>query len=94
MLDKKLENLGVMFGREYDLINGVLTLPGIAAMLLGIGMSVDANVIIFERLKEERMALLEKAAMRFDCKEKIADFMKNNPQTELPTATVSFPRKI
>ena len=39
------------FGIFY-LINGVLTLPGIAAMLLGIGMAVDANVICFERIKE------------------------------------------
>lgn len=39
------------FGIFY-LIDGVLTLPGIAAMLLGIGMAVDANVICFERVKE------------------------------------------
>ena len=39
------------FGIFY-LIDGVLTLPGIAAMLLGIGMAVDANVISFERIKE------------------------------------------
>ena len=36
----------------FYLIHGVLTLPGIAAMLLGIGMAVDANVICFERIKE------------------------------------------
>jgi len=30
-----------------------LTLPGIAGIILGIGMAVDANVIIFERFKEE-----------------------------------------
>ena len=36
----------------FYLIEGVLTLPGIAAILLGIGMAVDANVIIFERIKE------------------------------------------
>lgn len=30
-----------------------LTLPGIAGIVLGIGMAVDANVIIFERIKEE-----------------------------------------
>ena len=30
-----------------------LTLPGIAGIILGIGMAVDANVIIFERVKEE-----------------------------------------
>lgn len=37
----------------FYLIDGVLTLPGIAAMLLGIGMAVDANVISFERIKEQ-----------------------------------------
>ncbi|MCB0116203.1 MAG: MMPL family transporter, partial [Caldilineaceae bacterium] len=30
-----------------------LTLPGIAGFLLSIGMAVDANILIFERLKEE-----------------------------------------
>ena len=30
-----------------------LTLPGIAGIVLSIGMAVDANVVIFERLKEE-----------------------------------------
>lgn len=34
-------------------INAVLTLPGIAGLILSIGMAVDANIIIFERLKEE-----------------------------------------
>lgn len=33
--------------------NVVLTLPGIAALVLSIGMAVDANVIIFSRIKEE-----------------------------------------
>jgi len=33
-----------------------LTLPGIAGIILSIGMSVDANVLIFERIKEERAA--------------------------------------
>jgi preprotein translocase subunit SecD len=33
--------------------NTTLTLPGIAGIILSIGMAVDANVIIFERLKEE-----------------------------------------
>jgi len=34
-------------------LNFTLTLPGIAGMILTIGMAVDANVIIFERIKEE-----------------------------------------
>ena len=33
-----------------------LTLPGIAGIILGIGMAVDANVVIFERVKEETIA--------------------------------------
>ena len=37
----------------FYLINGVLTLPGIAAMLLGIGMAVDSAIICFERVKEQ-----------------------------------------
>ncbi|WAA11561.1 protein translocase subunit SecDF [Fervidibacillus halotolerans] len=37
----------------YDGLNAILTLPGIAALLLGIGMAVDANIITYERIKEE-----------------------------------------
>ena len=37
----------------YQLIGVTLTLPGIAALILSVGMAVDANVIIFERIKEE-----------------------------------------
>ncbi|MDU1844121.1 MAG: protein translocase subunit SecDF [Niallia nealsonii] len=36
-----------------DLMNGVLTLPGIAALILGVGMAVDANIITYERIKDE-----------------------------------------
>lgn len=39
-----------------SLLHTTLTLPGIAGFLLSIGMAVDANVIIFERLKEELKA--------------------------------------
>ena len=35
------------------LVGGVLTLPGIAALVLGIGMAVDSNVITFSRIKYE-----------------------------------------
>lgn len=34
-------------------IGGVLTLPGIAAIMLGVGMAVDANIITYERIREE-----------------------------------------
>ena len=37
----------------FNFISGVLTLPGLAALVLGVGMAVDANVLINERIKEE-----------------------------------------
>ena len=37
----------------FTLINGVLTLPGIAALMLGVGMAVDANILMYERIREE-----------------------------------------
>ena len=47
-----LINVGLIFG----LLSGIgatLTLPGIAGIVLTIGMAVDANVLIFERVREE-----------------------------------------
>lgn len=38
------------------MLNATLTLPGIAGIILSIGMAVDANVLIFERFKEEHRA--------------------------------------
>jgi preprotein translocase subunit SecD len=40
----------------FGLLGVVLTLPGIAGFILSIGMAVDANVLIFERTKEELKA--------------------------------------
>ena len=37
-------------------LHATLTLPGIAGLVLGIGMAVDAHVLIFERIKEELVA--------------------------------------
>lgn len=37
----------------FSLLGGVLTLPGIGGFILSLGTAVDANVLIFERLKEE-----------------------------------------
>ncbi|RSL34406.1 protein translocase subunit SecD [Salibacterium salarium] len=37
----------------FNWMEGVLTLPGIAALILGVGMAVDANIITYERVKEE-----------------------------------------
>lgn len=40
----------------FKLIPVTLTVPGIAGFILSIGMAVDANILIFERFKEERLA--------------------------------------
>jgi preprotein translocase subunit SecD len=40
--------IGVLAG-----FGGTLTLPGIAALILTLGMAVDANVLIYERIREE-----------------------------------------
>lgn len=40
----------------FDVLGVVLTLPGIAGFILSIGMAVDANVLIFERTREELQA--------------------------------------
>ena len=45
-------NVGMIFG-ILSLIGATLTLPGIAGIVLTIGMAVDANVLVFERIREE-----------------------------------------
>ncbi|HLG30875.1 MAG TPA: protein translocase subunit SecD, partial [Candidatus Brocadiales bacterium] len=48
-----LLNIFFIFG-SMALIGATLTLPGIAGLVLTIGMAVDANVLIFERIREEK----------------------------------------
>ena len=45
-------NMGIIFG-ILSMIGGTLTLPGIAGLVLIIGTAVDANVLVFERIREE-----------------------------------------
>jgi preprotein translocase subunit SecD len=45
-------NVGMVFGL-LSAIGATLTLPGIAGIVLTIGMAVDANVLVFERIREE-----------------------------------------
>lgn len=59
-----------------------LTLPGIAGIILGIGMAVDANVIIFERIKEElRKGRSMKAAERAGFKNAMSAIIDSNITT-------------
>lgn len=51
------------------LLNATLTLPGIAGIVLTMGMAVDANVLIFERIKEElreKRSVFQAVEMGFD----------------------------
>ena len=48
-------NVMMIFG-VLSLLQATLTLPGIAGIVLTIGMAVDANVLIFERIREEMAA--------------------------------------
>ncbi len=56
-----IANLGLLFNGIFLLgvmavLHATLTMPGIAGFILSLGMSVDANVLIFERIREEMRA--------------------------------------
>jgi len=56
LADVALVIYGLITLAIYKLIPVTLTLPGIAGFILTIGMAVDSNILIFERLKEELRA--------------------------------------
>lgn len=74
----------------FGLMNGVLTLPGIAALILGVGMAVDANILTFERIKEElRAGKSVIAAFNAGAKNSLTTIIDANITTLL-AATVLF----
>ena len=74
----------------FGLINGVLTLPGIAAIVLGVGMAVDANIITYERIKEElRVGKSIKAAFKTGASNSFSAILDANI-TSLIAAAVLF----
>ena len=48
-----LMNLVVLLG-VMQMMGATLSLPGIAGIILTVGIAVDANILIFERIREER----------------------------------------
>jgi preprotein translocase subunit SecD len=73
------------------LLRTTLTLPGIAGFLLSIGMAVDANIIIFERLKEElRLGKTIKAAFDTSFQRAFAAILDSNVTTIIAAATLFF----
>jgi preprotein translocase subunit SecD len=65
-----------------SVLNSTLTLPGIAGIVLTIGMSVDANVLIFERIKETTKLLAGEGGRKKFVKS-IEDGFKNSLSTIL-----------
>lgn len=64
------------------LINMTITLPAIAGFLLSIGMGVDANVIIYERIKEElRSGKTLRVAVESGFKKAFATILDSNVTT-------------
>lgn len=72
-------------------LNAVLTLPGIAAFVLGIGMAVDANIIMSERLKEEiRTGKSYLSSMRAGSKNSMRAIIDANLTTFIAAAVLYF----
>ncbi|MFY9174584.1 MAG: protein translocase subunit SecD [Peptococcia bacterium] len=73
------------------LINATLTLPGIAGVLLSIGMCVDSNVIIYERLKEElRSGKSLRSAINSGFTRGFATILDSNITTLIAAAVLYF----
>lgn len=65
-----------------SLIGATLTLPGIAGIVLTMGMAVDANVLIFERIREElRLGLSPQASIQHGFKHALSTIIDSNLTT-------------
>lgn len=75
----------------FDWMNGVLTLPGIAALILGVGMAVDANIITYERIREEiKVGKSIKSAFQAGSKGSFTSILDANLTTILTAAVLFF----
>ncbi|WP_251549328.1 protein translocase subunit SecDF [Neobacillus muris] len=75
----------------FDWMNGVLTLPGIAAVILGVGMAVDANIITYERIREElKVGKSLKSAFQAGEKNAFTSILDSNLTTILTAAVLFF----
>ncbi len=90
-----IANIGLIFNvlltlASLSLIGATLTLPGIAGIVLGVGMAVDANVLINERIREElRLGVSPKAAIQIGYEKAFATIVDANVTT-LIVALVLF----
>jgi SecD/SecF fusion protein len=82
-------NLILLFG-AMCMFGFVLTLPGIAGIILTIGMAIDANVLIFERLREEMAAGKSLAAAVSSAYDKAFSAIFDANVTTLITSAILF----
>ena len=82
-------NMALIFG-ALSIIGGTLTLPGIGGIVLTIGMAVDANVLVYERIREElRVAKTPARAIELGYERALSAIIDAN-FTTLITAAVLF----
>lgn len=75
----------------FEWIGGVLTLPGIAAIMLGVGMAVDANIITYERIREElRTGQSVRDAFRAGARSSFSAIIDANITTLLAAAVLFY----
>ncbi|WP_019242728.1 MULTISPECIES: protein translocase subunit SecDF [Bacillus] len=75
----------------FNWMHAVLTLPGIAALILGVGMAVDANIITYERIKDEiRVGRSIKSAYKIGNKHSLGTIIDANITTLLAAAVMFF----
>jgi SecD/SecF fusion protein len=82
-------NMAILFG-AMSLFGFTLTMPGIAGLVLTIGMAVDANVLIFERLREEMEAGKTLSAALDAAYEKAFSAIADSNITTLISAVILF----
>ena len=76
---------------SFNFISGVLTLPGLAALVLGVGMAVDANIIMYERIKDElRIGRTLKQAYSKANKSSFLTIFDSNLTTVIAAAVLFF----
>ena len=84
-----LINIIILFGAMV-MLNFTLTLPGIAGIMLTMGLAVDANVLIYERLREEMAAGKSLAAALTGAYDKAFSAIFDANATTLITAVILF----
>ncbi|KXS44183.1 MULTISPECIES: protein translocase subunit SecD [unclassified Candidatus Frackibacter] len=72
-------------------LGATLTLPGIAGLILSVGMAVDANIIIFERIKEELgQGKTTRAAIRAGFERAFKTILDSNVTTLITAAILAY----